>query len=125
MSREKESVVGKVGYCDNRSLGIKNRNGDYSGGHYVYIRTCKKGKCNVNIITSLESPLGKLYPDKIDKVKRGFLYPIPKNDGNFSRWSAVNLDGNIKNIPVASVRLIGLKGFKKRHRFFVGKFTKK
>ena len=122
---KKKYVVGKVGYCDNKDLGIKNRSGGFDGGHYVYIRTLKDGKCDVNIITSLESPFGKAYLDKIGKVKQGFLYPIPKVDGNFSQWSAINLDGNIKGIPVHKIRNIGQKGFKKRHRFFVGKFTKK
>lgn len=125
MSREKKSVVGKVGYCDNKVLGIKNRQGVYSGGHYVYIRTCKKGKCNVNIITSLEDKRGLYQNMKIHKVKRGYLYPIPKDDTNFTQWSAVNLDGNIKGINLSDIQDIGKKSFKKRHRFFIGKFTKK
>ena len=122
---KKKRVVGKVGYCNNKDLGIKNRNGEYDGGHYVYIRSCKNDKCNVNVITSLETPWGAFNADKIKKVKQGYLYPIPKTDGNFSQWSAVNLDGNIKNIPIHKIKSIGAKGFKKRHRFFVGKFTKK
>ena len=39
--------------------------------------------------------------------------------------SAVNLDGNIKNIPLSDIKSIGGKSFKRRHKFFVGKFTKK
>lgn len=125
MSREKKSVVGKVGYCDNKVLNIRNKTGGFSGGHYVYIRTCRNGKCDVNIITSLEDKRGIYQDIKIDKVKRGYLYPIPKSDGNFSQWSAVNLDGNIKGVKLSDIQNIGKKGFKKRHRFFVGKFTKK
>lgn len=122
---KKKYVVGKVGYCDNKDLGIKNRYGEYDGGHYVYIRSCKNEKCDVNVITSLEYENGKYRFDRLNKVKRGFLYPIPRSDGNFPQWSAVNLDGNIKNIPVERIKDIGKKRFRKRHKFFVGKFTKK
>ena len=122
--KQKKEVVGKVGYCDNRVLGIKNRNGTYSGGHYVYIRAYKNGKCNVNVITSLENSKG-FDLHKIEKAKRGLLYPIPKNDSNFSQWSAINLDGNIKPVNLRDIQDIGKKSFKKRHRFFVGRFTKK
>jgi len=79
----------------------------------------------VNIITSLEDENGKFAFDKLHKVRKGYLYPIPKYDANFSRWSAINLDGNKKNIPLAKIIGIGNKKFKRRHRFFVGKFTKK
>lgn len=119
-----KKVVGKVGYCDNRTLGIKNKQGNYLGGHYVYIRAAKDGKCDVNVITSLENSVGTFYPDKINKVRNGYLYPIPKKDGDFKQWSAVNLDGNVKNIPITKIQNIGKKGFKDRHKFYVGKFTK-
>lgn len=118
MSREKKRVVGKVGWCSAQTLRMDE-------GHYVYIRTLKDGKCDVNIITSLEDENGKFAFDKLHKVRKGYLYPIPKYDANFSRWSAINLDGNKKNIPLAKIIGIGNKKFKRRHRFFVGKFTKK
>lgn len=39
MSNKKKQYVGKIGYCDNRTLGIKGADGKpLSGGHYVYIR---------------------------------------------------------------------------------------
>lgn len=123
--KQKKEVVGKVGYCDNRILGIKNRYGTYSGGHYVYIRSYKNGRCNVNVITSIENQKGVYDLKKLSKVKNGLLYPIPKNDSNFSQWSAINLDGNIQSVKLRDIQDIGKKSFKKRHRFFVGKFTKK
>lgn len=126
MSSKKKQYVGKIGYCDNRTLGIKGANGKpLNGGHYVYIREKNGDKCNINVITSLEDKYGNFNNFKLGKVKRGYLYPIPKTDANFKEWSAINLDGNIKNIPVARIQNIGIKSIKNRHRYYVGKFTKK
>ena len=74
---------------------------------------------------TLETRDGWYQVDKLTKVKRGYLYPIPKNDADFSLWSAINLDGNIKGVKIADIRNIGSKSMKRRHKFFVGKFTKK
>lgn len=143
MSRQKKTYVGKIGYCDNKALGLTDKNGKpLKGGHYVYIREMQgANKCNVNVITSLErvrrdtkgKPLkdryGTLITDytepKIDKVKKGYLYPIPKSDSNFTEWSAINLDGNIKNVKTSDIQNIGHRKIKDRHKWFVGKFTKK
>lgn len=127
MSRLKKSYVGKIGFCDNKILGIKDKDGKVvKGGHYVYIREMQdNGKCNVNIITSLEDKRGNFDNFKLGKVKRGYLYPIPQTDADFTRWSAVNLDGNIKGVKVADIQNIGSRKIKQRHKFFVGKFTKK
>ena len=122
-----KKIVGKIGYCDNSVLGIRDNNGNImKGGHYVYIREVDKdGKANVNTITSLENKNGKYDFDKLHNAKFGHLYPIPVNDANFSRWSAINLGGNLNNIPLSKIEKIGSKHIKRRHQFFVGKFTKK
>lgn len=126
MSNKKKQYVGKIGYCDNRTLGIKGADGKpLSGGHYVYIREKNGDKCNINVITSLEDKNNRYKFDKLSKVKRGYLYPIPKNEADFTQWSAINLDGNIKNIPISRIQSIGKKKIKSRHKFFVGKFTRK
>lgn len=126
MSNKKKQYVGKIGYCDNRTLGIKGADGKpLSGGHYVYIREKNGNKCNINVITSLEDKNNRYKYDKLSKVKRGYLYPIPKNEADFTQWSAINLDGNIKNIPISRIHSIGEKKIKSRHKFFVGKFTRK
>lgn len=126
MSNKKKQYVGKIGYCDNRTLGIKGADGKpLSGGHYVYIREKNGNKCNINVITSLEDRKGIYDLRKVGKVKYGLLYPIPKSEADFTRWSAINLDGNIRNIPISRIQDIGSKKIKSRHKFFVGKFTKK
>lgn len=126
MSNKKKQYVGKIGYCDNRTLGIKGADGKpLNGGHYVYIREKNGDKCNINVITSLEDKNNRYKFDKLSKVKRGYLYPIPKNEADFTQWSAINLDGNIKNIPISRIHSIGEKKIKSRHKFFVGKFTRK
>ena len=143
MSKNKRRYVGKIGYCSNAALGIKDERGKpLKGGHYVYIREMQGvNKCNVNVITSLErlrrdkngKPLkdrhGNFIADytipKIDKVKRGYLYPVPKSDCNFTEWSAINLDGNINGIKISDIQNIGYRQIKTRHKWFVGKYTKK
>ena len=126
MSNKKKQYVGKIGYCDNRTLGIKGADGKpLNGGHYVYIREKNGDRCNINVITSLEDKNNRYKFDKLSKVKRGYLYPIPKNEADFTQWSAINLDGNIKNIPISRIHSIGEKKIKSRHKFFVGKFTRK
>lgn len=111
MSKLKKSYVGKIGFCDNKVLGLVDKNGEpVAGGHYVYIRETDGRKCNVNIITSLEDKNGRYDFDKLGKVKRGMLYSVPKSDSNFSRWSAVNLDGNIKNIKLSDIKIKAING---------------
>ncbi len=126
MAKKKKQLVGKIGFCYNTDLGINDIYGKpLKGGHYVYIRQLNGNRCDVNIITSLEDEKGKLLPKKINKVKRGLLYAIPTSDTNFERWSAINLDGNVKNVKLSKIKSIGVKSVRKRHKFFVGKFTKK
>ena len=91
----------------------------------MYIREVHNDRCNVNVITSLEDKRGLFDFSKLRKVKYGMLYPVPQDDANFTRWSAVNLDGNIKGVKIADIKNIGSKSMKRRHKFFVGKFTKK
>lgn len=126
MSRQKKTYVGKIGFCKNADLGLKDKDGKpLKGGHYVYIREMNGNKCKVNVITSLEDRNEQLYRDKVNKVKRGFLYPIPKYDADFTLWSAVNLDGNVTNVKVSDIKDIGKKKMKQRHSWFVGKYSKK
>lgn len=142
MSGFRHRYVGKIGYCSNAALGMKGADGKLlKGGHYVYIREVSGSRCNVNVITSLErvrldrfgvpvvDRFGNVVYDyvqpKIEKVKRGYLYPIPKRDADFPLWSAINLDGNIRGVKIADIKNIGSKSMKRRHKFFVGKFTKK
>ena len=141
MSRIKKSLVGKIGYVDNKVLGFVGKDGKpLKGGHYVYIRETDGARCNVNVITSLEQlqrdqrgrivkdrygePLTEFVPWKIEKVKRGYLYPVPKKDSDFSLWSAINLDGNVNGIKIADIKNIGYKKMKQRHSWFVDKFHK-
>lgn len=126
MSRKKKQIVGKIGYCDNKTLGIRDVNGKLlEGGHYVYIRKLNNdNSCNVNIITSLENRPGIYNSNKIRKIRQGYLYSIPKKDATFSLWSAVDLSGNVKKVKVSKIKNIGCKRMKNRHKWFVGKFCK-
>lgn len=121
MSKIKKKYVGKVGYCDNINLkGLQH----LTGGHYVYIRKYyNNGTCDVNTITSLEDNKGNLNLSKLEHVKKGNTYCIPKYDSNFTRWSGVNKTP-IKGVPISKIQGLGNRTFKKRHRFFIGKFLK-
>ena len=116
MGKLKKRYVGKIGYCDNADLGIS-----LSGGHYVYIRKYNGSTCDVNVVTSLEDK--GFNSNKLNKVKQGYLYAIPKNDTNFSKWSAINLT-SIKGVETSKIKTIGIKRIKTRHKWFVGKFYK-
>lgn len=110
-------IKNKIGYCDNRFLGINKL-----GGHYVYIRKVNNnGTCDVNVVTSLEDKNSRFDLKKLKQVKRGNTYAIPKYDTNFSRWSGINKIP-IKNVKLNNIKDIGKKRIKKRHKFFIGKF---
>ena len=65
MSRDKRRYVGKIGYCNNATLVLKDMYGkSLKGGHYVYIREVYNDRCNVNVITSLET---------VRRDRRGFI----------------------------------------------------
>ena len=59
------TIKNKIGFCNNKDLGIKK-----AGGHYVYINSVNKnGTCNVNVITSLEDKDKKFNLKKLRHVK--------------------------------------------------------
>jgi hypothetical protein len=117
MSRKKKMLVGNIGYCENKDLGINK-----PGGHYVYIRGLNGNKCDVNVVTSLEDSNG-LNEKRLLQVRKGNVYPIPVNDSNFSRWSGIG-NNSIKDVGVVNIKKIGNKKIKRRHKFFIGKFIK-
>lgn len=114
-----KSIKNKIGYVDNRFLGINKPK-----GHYVYIRKVNNnGTCDVNVVTSLEDKNHRYDFNKLKQVKKGNTYPLPKYDATFSRWSGINKKP-ISNVPIDKVQDIGRKKIKKRHHFFIGKYMK-
>ena len=110
---------GKIGYCDNKNLGINK-----SGGHYVYINKVNNdGTCNVNVVTSLEFNAFNYKDKKIRHVRYGDTYPIPIKDANFSLWSGVNLQ-KINNIDISAIKSIGKRDIKNKHKSFINKNSK-
>ena len=116
-----KNLKSKIGFCKNKYLkGVK---GDKEKGHYVYIRKVNKnGTCDVNTFTSLEKN-GEFRMSKIEHIKKGNIYPIPKNDGNFTVWTACT-NHSIKNVKIENIKDIGNKKIKQRHLFFIGKYMK-
>ena len=112
-------IKNKIGYVDNKYLGINK-----PSGHYVFIRKVNKnGTCDVNIVTSLENKTNIYNEKKLYHVRKGNTYPIPFYDANFNKWSGINKTP-IKNVKVKNIKDIGKKKIKKRHYFYIGKFMK-
>lgn len=107
---------GKIGYCDGTGLGL-NR------GHYVYIRNCINGNCEINTFTSLKDNDGHYEIGKIRRIENGFIYPVPKNDVDLRLFSGVD-KRIIKNVPVNKIRIIKKKRIKSRHKFYINKYMK-
>lgn len=78
---------GRVFYCSDKDLKIKNSSN--KKGHYVIVRKEQGDKAVVRTITSLESNTG-FKSFRINKVKYGLLKPIPMNETNLEKWSAIN-----------------------------------
>lgn len=116
-----KKINGKIGFVLNKDLGIKK---EPLNGHYVYIRKDYGNRVDVNVITSLEDSNKKIINNKIEKVRKGFLYPIPYNDANFSRWSAIDLNSKIHGIDKIKIMNIDLKKIKRRHKIYIGRFGK-
>ena len=116
-----KKIKGQIGYCDNKNLpGLEH----VPGGHYVYIRDVKpNGKCDINVVTSLEDNNNNVNYKKIRQVKKGNTYSIPLYDADFTRWSGINKTP-ICNVDVSKIQDIGKKKIKTRHKFFIGKFLK-
>lgn len=113
-----KNLKGEIGFCKNADLGFKQ----VPGGHYVYIREVDNDKCKVNVITSLEDRAGKFKETKLKKVRKGYVYPIPKNDANFSLWSGVK--DSVITVVSDKITYVGERRIKRRHKFFIGKFLK-
>lgn len=120
----KKTIKNKIGYVDNRYLGINKPK-----GHYVYIHKVNNdGTCDVNVFTSLEhrdKETNKLiFTDKkFDHLKKGNTYAIPKKDCNLPKWSGVTRE--VKTIKTSNIKDIGTYHLNRRHYFFIGKYTNK
>ena len=110
-----KGIKGKIGYCDQKDLPFKART-----GHYVYIRKYDKktGMCTVSTCTSIEKN-NQYRKNKIDAIRDGNLYPIPRRDTNFPLWTGVNRTSH--QVPKSKIKNIGAISLKNRHHFIIGK----
>lgn len=81
------SYKGKIYYCTNYDLGISNKS--LSDGHFVLIKDLIGNNAVVRTIVSLENKYG-FNIKKINKVKSGRLFYIPKKYSNLPRLSAIS-----------------------------------
>lgn len=119
---DKKKIKNKIGYVDNKFLkGLEH----ISGGHYVYIRNIdENGKCDVNIITSLERGKENYQIDKLRQVRKGNTYSIPYFDANFTEWSGIN-NSVISDVDIKNIKNIGSKKIKDKHKYFIDKYLNK
>ena len=113
---KKSKHIGKIGWCDKDVLGLPK-------GHYVFIRRVKNDKCDVNTFTSLERNNGRFKLDKINYIRNGSIYPIPKNDVTLSKFSGVD-KRIIKDIPISKIQDKGCYTLKRRHHHYIQKYVK-
>jgi hypothetical protein len=114
-NKKTKPKTGLVGYVENKNLGIP-----ISGGHYVYIRSVKDGKCEVNVITSLENKQFDFDKNKISKIKYGYVYALPRGETNFTLWSGVK--NEIKTIDPAKIKSVGNRYICPRHQKIIEKY---
>lgn len=114
----------RVGFIKNNKLGI-----DKEGGHYVYINKVNKDRksVNVNVITSLDinkKDNSKFQINKIDKIRKGYIFPLIKHKGNnFTKWSGINKN-SIKNVKVKDIDFSSKKFINDDYKSLINKFIK-
>ena len=116
-TKKEKALVGKVGWCDGKTLGL-------SKGHYVFIRRVYGKKCSVNTFSSIKKKNGKFDYPKLNYIENGTIYPIPTQDLTLPRFSGVQKNV-IKNVPISSVQDIGKHSLKRRHHNYIQKYVKK
>lgn len=119
MARKKNKQskhIGKIGWCNGNTLGLAR-------GHYVYIRKVKNGKCDVNTFSSIEDKNGRIEIPKVNYIKDGQLYPIPKKDVTLPRFSGID-KRVIRNISIHDIKYKGSKTIKNRHKHYIDKYMK-
>ena len=106
----------KIGYCSQSDLPLPgNKN-----GHYVYIRKIdKNGMCTVSTFTSLDDTKRNVKTGKMAQVRNGNIYPVPKTDVNFPRWTGLNK--NTHMIHISKVQDRGKYSIKRKHHFMIDK----
>lgn len=122
--KSKDKLVGKIGVCKNKDLGIKKIP---DGIHYVYIRKVNNDNtCDVNTFTQLTKHYNNDIFDyeKMYRVRKGDTYLIPDKDVTLPNLSGVTKDV-IKNVPIDKIHNVGCHSIKKRHHFYIKKFMKK
>jgi hypothetical protein len=124
MEKANRDNVGKIAFCSNTVLGLKDKNGkNIPGGHYVFIRSVHGKTCDVNVITSLEKKINIYDLKKIRNVSLGNTYPIPLGDANFTKWSGVN-HNSIRGVAITDLQDTGKRWIDARHHAYIKKYMK-
>ena len=105
MQKDMNWVVGKIGFCLDKDLGITRLDNKDSKGHFVYIHDIdKNNKCTVSTFISLLNSDGSV---KVNQIHNGLVLPIPKySTSSFKKFTGLQKD-KIKNIDVKKIVSIG------------------
>lgn len=119
-----DKYVGKIAWCDNQNLRIKDKSGSIlKGGHYVFVRKKNKNKTySVSTFTSLEDKNGSINNNQMIQVRKGNIYQFPANDCNFSRWTGLNKNSIV--VKHDSLTLSKSKKIKRKHYYMFNKHKK-
>jgi hypothetical protein len=97
-------VVGKIGFCLDKYLGITRVDNKESTGHFVYIHSIdKNNKCTVSTFISMYNEDGSV---KANQIYNGHTLPIPKYASSFNGFTGLQKQ-KIKNIDVRKIVSIG------------------
>lgn len=106
-------VVGKIGICLDRDLGIVRQDSKASDRHFVYIHSIdKNNKCVVSPFISMYDASGKF---KDYQVHNGWTLPIPKYSTNLKKFSGLQKH-KIKGVPVSRIFDIGVASIDNRYK---------
>ena len=56
-------------------------------------------------------------------IKKGVIYPIPKNDDSLRRFGGVD-KRIIKNVPLEKINNLGNNYIKRKHHYYIKKYMK-
>ncbi len=83
----------------------------------------KIGWCNGHTFTSIERENGTFNYNKINQIKNGNIYPIPKKDLTLPRFSGID-KRVIKDISIDDIKYKGQNTIKGRHKHYINKYMK-
>lgn len=98
-------VVGKIGFCLDKNLGITRVDNKKANGHFVYIHSIdKNNKCVVSTFVSMYGDDGSI---KANQIYNGLVLPIPRYATSSFRAFTGLQKKTISGVDVFKITAIG------------------